>query len=95
MPFVGYAKVVANQVYTNPAFPGRKVSFFGAHPAGEGWQVTPDGFSIRWEDGTRGICKPPFKTREDADKWAEDYNAKLAARYAAAIENDSASVRLR
>ena len=83
MPFVGAARVVVSNVYTNPAFPDRKVSTGGAMPQGEGWVVTPNGYSIGWDDGTRGICKPPFKTQAEAQAWADEYNAERNARFAA------------
>lgn len=34
---------------------GRTASFYGAKPAGDGWRVVQEGYTIRWPDGTVGI----------------------------------------
>lgn len=48
---------------------GRKVSFYGAAPTGDGWQVVECGYTVQWADGTQGFGRyiDP-ETRKDAAK---------------------------
>lgn len=82
MPFVGNASVIPCYVYVNPAFPGRQVSTGGARPHGDGWVTKQVGWTVRWQDGTTGRCKPPFKTEDEANEWTDRYNAERKARLA-------------
>lgn len=48
---------------------GRTASIYGAPPIGDGWEVVQVGWTIRWDDGTVGLCRQPFKTEEEAHEF--------------------------
>ena len=57
---------------------GRTASIRGAAPwtseaDAANWSTVQVGFTIRHPDGTTGIGKPPFETREAAQKWANEH----------------------
>ena len=81
MPFIGRATPVPVSCYIHPDYPGRKCSGSGAHP-GEGWVIAPNGFDIQWQDGTVGRMQPTFTTMQEAEDWAEAYNATRDQRIA-------------
>ena len=82
MPFCGTATVVESRHWKHPVS-GRTFSFFTSWYE-PGCELISRGFDIAWGDGTVGRCKVPFATREEAESYAADWNAKLAARHAAA-----------
>lgn len=78
MPFSGNAEVVESKAWVHES--GAMASIYGCKPHGDGWEVKARGFDIYWTgDGTVGRCKPPFATKEEADAYADDWNAKRAA----------------
>jgi hypothetical protein len=78
MPFSGFAEVIESRRWVHPD--GRTASVYGSKPFGEGWEIKPSGFDIYWTgDGTVGRCKPPFETKEEAEAYALDWNAKRQA----------------
>jgi len=55
---------------------GRTASVGGAVPwawRGEAdqWKMEQVGFTVRHPDGTTGIGRPPFATREEAQAWVD------------------------
>ena len=62
---LGNGKVVPYRYWKNAD--GRTASVTGAIPHGEGWAVVDGGFTIQWENGTRGCGRPPFATVEEAE----------------------------
>lgn len=40
------------------------------------WRLESVGWTIRWEDGTIGIGRQPFKSKEEAEEWLEKFQAK-------------------
>lgn len=57
---------------------GRRASIYGAVPwtsdAGKAdWSIIETGFSIQHPDGTIGLGRVPFKTREDAQAWVDTH----------------------
>jgi hypothetical protein len=48
------AEVIPRQYWVNPNA-SFKASIYGAVPAGEGWIVETNGYTIRWDDGTVGL----------------------------------------
>lgn len=76
MPFCGRASVVPSRVYINPVS-GRQFSVFSSWIE-PGSELIERGFTIAWDgDGTVGTCKPPFPTREEAQSFADKWNAKF------------------
>lgn len=49
---------------------GRTASLFGASP-GAGFVIVSQGFTVRHPDGTTGLGRPPFATREEAQAWVD------------------------
>lgn len=83
MPFCGNASVIESRHWKN-AESGRTFSPYSSWVE-PGSVLVSTGFDIAWDgDGTEGRCKPPFATRAEAEAFAADWNAKRAARYAAA-----------
>lgn len=69
-------EVVESRAYVHPD-KDYKVSIFGAHP-GEGWEVKTTGFTVRnMDNGTYGIGKVPWKTRQEAQTWVDKENQRL------------------
>jgi len=62
-------EVIEYKVWVNED--GRRASVSGALPAGEGWTVKVEGFTIRHPDGTTGLGRKPFETREEAQGWVD------------------------
>lgn len=65
---------------------GRTASPYGAVPwtgapgdRESDWQVQDRGWTIRWSDGTVGIGRQPFETREQAEAWLDKERARLRA----------------
>lgn len=57
---------------------GRTASLYGAVPYAqdaerEGWTVETVGFTIRHPDGTIGLGRAPFETREAAQAWVDSH----------------------
>jgi hypothetical protein len=55
---------------------GRRASVYGACPWHSDaekmdWAMACDGFTILHPDGTIGIGRPPFATREEAQAWVD------------------------
>ena len=55
---------------------GATASIYGAVPwtrqgDRDDWEVETVGYTIQWEDGTIGIGRAPFPTREEAEAWLE------------------------
>lgn len=57
------AEVIERKLWRNPGA-SFQASIYGAKPAGEGWVIETDGYTIRWDDGTVGL---PYRySRSDA-----------------------------
>jgi hypothetical protein len=59
---------------------GRTASVAGAHPAGSpadraNWEIVTEGWTWRNDNGTTGLCRPPAKTREEAEEVMKRWNA--------------------
>ena len=84
MPFSGYAEVIETKHYKHVS--GRTASMWGAAPWTSeadraNWTLVPSGWDIIWTgDGTFGRCKPPFKTKEEADAFAAKWNKEEDSR---------------
>ena len=39
----------------------------------EDWEVVEAGFTISWPDGTFGIGREPFASRERAQRWVDEH----------------------
>lgn len=57
-----------------------RVSFYGAAPQGDGWEVKGFGYTIRWPDGTIGLTYSAMfdKTLDRSNKAAIEAIAKAA-----------------
>lgn len=62
---------------------GAVASLYGAVPwtgrpgdRKEDWQLENVGWTIRWDNGTIGIGRVPFKTEGEAQEWLDAYQAK-------------------
>jgi hypothetical protein len=74
MPFSGTATVVPSRAYVHPVS-RRTFSMFSAWVE-PGSELVERGFTIAWSgDGTVGTCKPPFKTHEEAQAYADRWNS--------------------
>lgn len=62
-------EVIEYKVWVNAD--GRKASVSGALPAGEGWAIEVQGFTIRHPDGTTGLGRKPFETHAEAQAWVD------------------------
>ena len=57
------AEVIERRLWRNPNA-SFQASIYGAVPAGEGWVIETDGYTLRWDDGTVGL---PYRyQRSDA-----------------------------
>jgi hypothetical protein len=63
---------------------GRTASIYGAVPwtgvpgdREEDWHMEHAGWTIQWSDGTVGIGRVPFETREQAEAWLEKERSRL------------------
>lgn len=85
MPFSGNASVIEARHYRRDD--GRTASLYGAAPwTSESertrWNVETSGFSIHWDgDGTNGICRRPFPTRDRAESYAKAWNEQRRLRF--------------
>ncbi len=61
-------EVIPCRRYRHPD--GRTASIFSADP-GPGFEVETIGWTIQHPDGTTGIGKPPFPTKEAAQAWVD------------------------
>ncbi len=59
---------------------GATASVYGAVPwtggAGnrqEDWEMVEKGWTISWPDGTVGIGRTPFESKDAAEKWTEEH----------------------
>jgi hypothetical protein len=59
----------------------RRVSFYGAAPHGDGWEVKQFGYTIRWQDGTIGLTYQAMmnKALDRTSREAIEEIAKAAA----------------
>jgi hypothetical protein len=84
MPFSGNASVIEAKHWKRDD--GHTASPYGAAPwTSESerarWHIESTGYSIAWSgDGTTGICRRPFPTRERADSYADAWNRQRALR---------------
>jgi hypothetical protein len=74
-------EVIPSRVWKN-ASTGQSASIYGAVPyqrdaAAEGWAIVDVGFTIRDKvSGTVGIGRLPFTTQQEAEKVAQDMEAR-------------------
>jgi len=64
---------------------GATASLYGAVPWSgrpgdkkDDWTLENVGYTIQWADGTIGTGRVPFKSKDEAEKWLENYEAKRA-----------------
>ena len=55
---------------------GRTASIYGAAPWGfgpnpGGWEIVAKGWTVAHPDGTLGLARVPFTSREDAQAWCD------------------------
>lgn len=67
------AEVIPSRRWRNKTT-GAIASIYGAVPwwdaaAKDHWEIETCGFTIRWPDGTVGIGRKPFETREEAESY--------------------------
>lgn len=61
-------EVIPSRRYRHPD--GRTASIYGAAP-GPGFEIETVGWTIKHPDGTIGIGRAPFTTREEAQAWVD------------------------
>jgi hypothetical protein len=78
-PPVSRGKVIASKQLRNRTT-GATASPYGAVPwtgapgnRREDWEMEEVGFTISWPDGTVGIGRQPFATREAAEAWMKEH----------------------
>lgn len=81
IPFNERYRIIPYKYWEGPN--GRKASIYGAVPyrteaEKKLWEIKTRGFTI--EDrhtNTCGMGRPPFKTREDAQRWLDNWEKKI------------------
>lgn len=64
---------------------GQTAGLFGAHPStskedDKNWAVVSRGWTVRnLDNGTTGIGRVPWETKEEAETWIEQYNKRCGA----------------
>lgn len=87
MPFSGNAAVIQYRHWKRDD--GKTASIYGAAPwTSEAerarWASVENGFTIAWDgDGTVGICRAPFPTKERAEMYAKAWNEQRRLRFQA------------
>jgi len=80
-------EVIESRVWQSAS--GRKVSIYGALPwrseaerLADGWQIVSQGWTVRNpHTGEVGICRVPWKTREEAQEWADGHVPSTRSMY--------------
>lgn len=70
---IGHIEIIPARILVNK-FTGRKVSPYGAHPGGEGWELQTEGWT--WKDvrtGSIGMGRRPVATEEEAIEMAKKW----------------------